>query len=121
MTKLIFRKLYIFSSPERKAKVIAFAEGSTLVTSDALVGTDRGKSVILRSLYHAMGADAKFTDMWEDKKKSYILMFSVGEADYYIYRSDRLFKVLIKILISLLMLSIAKILLLSCMVYLILL
>lgn len=93
MTKLVFRKLYIFSSPERKAKVIEFSEGSTLITSDAIVGTDRGKSVILRALYHTMGAEAKFTDMWEDKKKSYILMFSVGDTDYYIYRSDRLFKV----------------------------
>lgn len=46
MVKLIFKKLYVFSSVEKKAKVVEFCEGKNIVTSSPVDGTDRGKSVI---------------------------------------------------------------------------
>lgn len=93
MSKLIFKKLYIFSSPEKAARAIEFAAGKTLITSSAIDGTNRGKSVIMKSLYHAMGADCNFDDKWDDNSKVYILNFSVDDREFYIFRRSNLFKV----------------------------
>ena len=90
--KLVFKELYLFSTVEKAAKKLTFSNGINVVTSNQLNGTDRGKSVILRSLYHALGADSRFDDKWDDKNKIYILRLSIGEKDYYIYRSADLFK-----------------------------
>ena len=46
----------------------------------------------MRSLYHTMGADCHFDDKWDDNGKTYILIFSIGDKQYYIYRCCRLFK-----------------------------
>jgi hypothetical protein len=93
MRKLTFEKLYIFSPLDETARVIEFAKGKTMITSSAIDGTDRGKSVIMKSLYHTMGADCDFDDKWDDDSKVYVLNFSIGEDIYYIYRQSRLFKV----------------------------
>lgn len=93
MSKLIFKKLYIFSSSEKLARVVEFSEGKTMITSSSVDGTDRGKSVIMKSLYHTMGADCFFEDKWDDTNKTYILLFTVGDSSYYIFRHAKLFKV----------------------------
>lgn len=93
MRKMIFKKLYIFSSSEKKAKVIEFAEGKNIITSSPVDGTDRGKSVIMKSLYHALGADCYFDDKWQDDGKAYIVNFTIANEEYYIFRCNRLFKV----------------------------
>ena len=53
--KMIFRTLYLYSPHEKLAKRIDFHEGINVITSSQENGTDRGKSVIMRSLYHAGG------------------------------------------------------------------
>jgi len=93
MSKLIFRELFLFSSTEKKARKIEFSPGKTIITSSLADGTDRGKSVIMKSLYHAMGADCQFEDKWDDTSKTYILSFSIEEVIYYIFRHNKLFKV----------------------------
>ncbi|MEA4890792.1 MAG: hypothetical protein VB070_15145 [Clostridiaceae bacterium] len=93
MSKLIFKELFLFSSAEKKARKIEFSPGKTIITSSSTDGTDRGKSVIMKSLYHAMGADCFFEDMWDDATKTYILSFSINEVGYYIFRHNKLFKV----------------------------
>jgi hypothetical protein len=93
MSKLVFKKLFIFSSFEKLARVVEFSEGKTMITSSSVDGTDRGKSVIMKSLYQAMGADCFFEDKWDDANKTYILLFSVGDSSYYIFRHANLFKV----------------------------
>ena len=93
MSKLNFNKLYIFSSPDKMARVIEFATGKTIITSNYIDGTNRGKSVIMKSLYHAMGADCNFDDKWNDNGKVYILSFSVDDVGFYIFRQNNLFKV----------------------------
>lgn len=90
--KLIFKELYLFSTVEKAAKKLTFSNGINVITSNQVNGTDRGKSVILRSLYHSLGADARFDDKWDDKNKIYILHLSIEEKDFYIYRSADLFK-----------------------------
>ena len=83
MSKLIFKDLYLFSPSEKLAKKISFAPGRTMITSDAHDGTDRGKSVIMKALYHTMGADCYFEGKWDDSSKTYILRFCVDDDEYY--------------------------------------
>ncbi len=92
MNKLVFRKIYIYSTGEKQAKCLEFDEGINIISSSQVDGTDRGKSVLMRSLYHAMGADSQFDDKWNDNSKTYVLQFTIGDDLYYIYRSCRLFK-----------------------------
>lgn len=92
MSKMIFKTLYIFSSVEKKAKVIHFSDGKNIVTSSPIDGTDRGKSVIMKSLYHALGADSFFDDKWDDNDKTYIVRFTIDDQEYHIYRCNKLFK-----------------------------
>lgn len=92
MSKLIFKTLYIFSSVEKKAKVVNFSEGTNIITSSAVDGTKRGKSLIAKCLYHTMGADCFFEPIWDNKDKTYILRFDIDGIEYYMYRSSSLFK-----------------------------
>lgn len=91
--KMIFRELFLFSSREKQARRIAFEEGINVITSSQTDGTKRGKSVIMRSLFHALGAEALFDPLLDAKNKVFILHFEVDSKGYYIYRADDLFKV----------------------------
>ena len=92
MSKLVFKTLYVFSSSEKKAKVISFSSGTNIITSSSVDGTKRGKSLITKCLYHTMGADCYFEPIWEDKSKTYILSFDIDNTSYYMYRCCSLFK-----------------------------
>ena len=92
MSKVIFEELYLFSSNEKKAKMISFSPQKNIITSSAVDGTDRGKSVIMKSLYHTLGADCFFEDKWNDIDKTYILVFWVDNNKFYMLRYNRLFK-----------------------------
>ena len=89
---VIFKKIYIFDILTKKAFVTSFEEGVNVVTSSSIDGTDRGKSVLLRSLYHVMGADAHFDKKWKNEDKVYLLEFLVDNKKYFIYRHRKLFK-----------------------------
>ncbi len=91
--KMIFNELYLFSPHEKKAKKIEFTDGINILTSSQLDGNEKGKSVIMRSLYHSLGAEAWFSNKWEKKNKIYILHFTIDDIDYYIYRSANLYKI----------------------------
>ena len=67
--KMIFNTLYVFSPREKMAKTVSFSEGVNVVTSSQADGTDRGKTVLLRSLYHALGADEKENTLKEIEKE----------------------------------------------------
>ena len=90
---IIFKKIYIFDILTKKAFVTSFEKGVNVVTSSSIDGTDRGKSVLLRSLYHVMGADAHFDKKWKNEDKVYLLEFLVDNKKYFIYRHRKLFKV----------------------------
>ena len=90
---VIFNKIYIFDILTKQAFVTGFEEGLNIVASSSIDGTDRGKSVLLRSLYHTLGADAHFDKKWKNEDKVYILKISVDNKMYYIYRHKKVFKV----------------------------
>lgn len=91
--KMLFEDLYIFAPSEKRARKISFSEGINIITSSKTDGTNRGKSIIMRSLYHALGAESRFEDKFEVKNKVFILHFLVDTQHYYIYRAANLFKV----------------------------
>mgnify|MGYP003327318340 CR=1 FL=1 len=70
--QLQFKELYLFSPREKLGKHIAFSPGINIITSSQVDGTNRGKSVIMRSLYHALGADALFEPNWDVKNKVFV-------------------------------------------------
>ena len=90
--RLVFNELYLFSTQEKLACRIEFVDGINVITSSQTDGTDRGKSVIMRSLYHSLGADALFDSKWDNKNKVYILKFSIDSKQYIIYRAADMFK-----------------------------
>ena len=92
MMNMIFEEIYLFDPINKTARMIPFREGINVITSNQLDGTDRGKSVIMRSLYHTLGAEAHFETKWEAKNKVYILKLKIGEERYWIYRSAELYK-----------------------------
>lgn len=57
---VIFNKIFIFDTKTEKAYVMEFKKGINIITSSGIDGTDRGKSVLLKNLYHSLGADAHF-------------------------------------------------------------
>lgn len=93
MNNLVINNLYIFSASDKKAKKITFSSGYNIVTSSKINGNKRGKSVILKSVYHALGADCFFDQKWDSKNKIYILDLIIKGNKYYIYRLDKLFKI----------------------------
>lgn len=92
MMSLIFKEIYIFSPQDKTAKHISFHEGINIITSNQEDGTDRGKSVIMRSLYYTLGAECHFEAKWETKNKIYILKFTINDNEYYLYRTSNLYK-----------------------------
>lgn len=58
MKKLTVNHLYIFSPSEKKAKHISFSAGINVVTSSKVDGNKKGKSILLKSIYHTLGADS---------------------------------------------------------------
>ena len=94
MNNLVVEKLYIFSTENKTAKIVEFSSGKNIVTSSQIDGNNKGKSVILKSIYHTLGADCKFDPKWNEKEKTYILKITVDGNVMYFYRHDRLFRVM---------------------------
>jgi len=100
---LIVNSISIISAESREAKFQTFDKGINVVTSSGIVGGNyAGKSSILRSIFHTLGADAKFNySRWESEGKYiYILDFSVSDCNYIMLRRDSLFKLYDKDLLN---------------------
>ncbi|MFF2589629.1 hypothetical protein ACFVSS_17385 [Peribacillus butanolivorans] len=93
MSNLIIKKLYIFELESRTAKRVDFTMGINVVTSDKKNKNDVGKSILLKSLYHTLGADSIFDDSWEEKPKIYIIQIEINQNNYFVYRSGKMFKI----------------------------
>ena len=93
MSKLILEELYIFELSSKKAKKIEFVEGINVITSNQENGNDVGKSIVMKSIYHTLGADCFFDDKWSEEPKVYYLKMKINGESYSIYRNQKLFKI----------------------------
>lgn len=92
MHKLTINEMLIFSVKEKRAKHVEFLDKINVITSSKQNGTKKGKSAIMKSIYHTLGADCFFEDKWNINDKVNILRFTVNSIDYYLLRYQRLFK-----------------------------
>lgn len=93
MNNLIINTLLIFDCKNKIGKRVDFKSGINIITSSKKNGSDVGKSVILKSIYHTLGADSIFDDMWEKNHKIYVVSADINGIKYYIYRSNSMFKI----------------------------
>lgn len=81
--QLLIKKLTILSIREKSAKTVNFHPQRNLITGE----NDVGKSSIIKSIYHSLGADVHFDDVWERADAISLLTFSYDSRDYKILRS----------------------------------
>ncbi|MFD1217744.1 AAA family ATPase [Microbulbifer celer] len=81
--QLLIKQLTILSMPEKSAKTVTFHPQRNLITGE----NDVGKSTIIKSIYHSLGADVHFDNVWEKTDAISLLTFSYGGSDYKILRS----------------------------------
>lgn len=80
---LIFKEIIITDIREKEAKKVQFSPKMNLITSDK---NSKGKSIILKSLYHALGANSLFDINFKKDDKLFDLSFSYNNVDYEIIR-----------------------------------
>lgn len=93
MNNLIMKKIYIFDLKDKKAFVQEFNNGINIITSSIVNGNNVGKSVIMKSLYHTLGADCYFTDQFDVDSKTFILQVDISNNSYYFIRFKNHFKI----------------------------
>lgn len=81
--QLLIKQLTILSIPEKSAKTVTFHPQRNLITGE----NDVGKSSIIKSIYHSLGADVQFDNVWEKADAISLLTFSYKKNDYKILRS----------------------------------
>lgn len=85
--QLILKSLRILSISEKSAKIVTFHPQRNLITGE----NDVGKSSIIKSIYHTLGADVKFDELWAPADPTCLLSFSYKGIDYSILRTRNLF------------------------------
>lgn len=90
MKRLILKKLVIISQKNEEARTIEFDDTLTVITSDNPEGDTinrTGKSVVMKSIYHALGAKLKkYTTNWNTLQISTIITFTYDGNLYELYR-----------------------------------
>lgn len=78
--KLIVNNVYLFSTATQKAKKVSFTSGINIVTSDQEDGNKKGKSLILKSIYYALGADVYFDDNLKKDTITFVVDFTIDNV-----------------------------------------
>src|SRR5690625_4105928 len=94
MRQLIINNVSIISPDTKKAKYQEFKEGINLVIGDRKDGNFIGKSSLLRSIFHTLGADSKYnkSDWEKEGPYIYLLDFTYNNKSYIMMRKQELFK-----------------------------
>ncbi|KPN63022.1 hypothetical protein SAMN04488527_11076 [Aliiroseovarius crassostreae] len=83
MKRLKFRKLWLLSSREKKARVEDFSNLTTAVVAD----NDFGKSSLVKSLYATLGADPSRTpEPWKNAKVESLLEIEVDGSIFFVLK-----------------------------------
>lgn len=91
MKKLIFKEVLILSKVEKAARREIFSPSTNLLIGE----NDVGKSTLIKSLYHTLGADTPGLQNreWKNARPIYCVRFSLGGIDYSIVRDEKYFGV----------------------------
>lgn len=89
--KLIFKKLRIANLSENKSKTIFFSDKDNLITSEK---NSLGKSVLMKSIYHTLGADSAFDKYFNEENVLFENEFEYGVNTYDILRYKNQFAIL---------------------------
>lgn len=88
--KILFKKLQITDISEKISKTVILSDGDNLITS---LSNSAGKSVIMKSFYHCLGADANFDDNFKNKPVLFKLDLSVKNDNYSVLRLNNSFAI----------------------------
>lgn len=88
---MIFSKILIADLNTKTAKLINFIKGINVITSEE---NHVGKSSLVKSLYHSLGAEVGFDEMWDKKSKLYITEIIINNDIYKFVRHNGKFAVL---------------------------
>lgn len=91
MTGLVFKRLWIVSKLEKAARTVSFQSGINILTGE----NDVGKSTLIKSLYHSIGADAPQMNntRWKRAKAFYCSEILLKGNTYFIVRDGKHFGV----------------------------
>ena len=91
MTSLVFKDISILSKAEKKARKVTFGQKINLLTGE----NDVGKSTLIKTLYHTLGADVPqlSNSRWKRARAVYCAHITLGGKTYYILRDERFFGV----------------------------
>jgi hypothetical protein len=90
MKRLIVSEILILSDLEKKARRETFDPVRTIVYG----GNDTGKSSLIKSIYHAFGAEpAKVNPRWKGAEIKTLIKFSVGKSKYQLLRDNSYFAI----------------------------
>lgn len=87
--KVVFKELYLLSRIEKSAKKVVFHPKTTVIIGI----NDTGKSSLIKSIYHTLGADVYSHKNWESINVIGLLKFSIVNKDYFILRYQDIFAV----------------------------
>ena len=83
MKRLKFKKLWLLSNQEKKARVEDFSSPTTAVVAD----NDFGKSSLVKSLYATLGAEPSRTpENWKNAKAETLLEFEIDGSSFFMLR-----------------------------------
>lgn len=88
---MIFNKILIADLNTKTAKLVNFTEGINVITNEE---NHVGKSSLVKSLYHSLGAEVGFDEMWDKKSKLYITEIIINNDIYKFVRHNGKFVVL---------------------------
>lgn len=83
MKKIVVENIRIIDFSEEKSCFVEFKNGINIVTSR---NTSRGKSSILRAVYHSMGADSGYDKSFKIANKVFDITFNYNNQKYRIIR-----------------------------------
>lgn len=92
INKLVIENLFLFLTNEKIAKRVSFVDGINIVTSNQKDGNKVGKSLILKSIYHTLGAESFLDKDTLSGNVVFVVNFSVKGIQYTMLRSDNFFK-----------------------------
>lgn len=88
MNRIIFNSVEIIDPINKKYIRKSFIDGINLITSEE---TSRGKSSLIRALYHSMGANSCYDKKFKANDKIFIVQFSSGDNRYRIIRYKNIY------------------------------